>query len=160
MKRLIIILALALVPFCAKAQLLVGGNLGITYNSEKVGVYIAPEVGYSFNRWVMVGGLVSYESIRNSVGFDPYVRGNFGYIKNVVNFFVELAAPMNWADGYQCYQAVAIPGIVVRASPHVAFVLHVGAFGYYFVEEHGRTYDGWQARVDGNTIKLGCYFNF
>ena len=169
MKKFLLVTLLALVPLCSRAQLIVGGHLGLTYGKvdgvDKWGVLIAPEVGYNVNKYFTVGGTIGYQSAPISIfGVSPYLRANFLFIKNknkqdVFNFLVSLDAPMGWGNNYQSYAVVARPGFNINCGPVVSLMVKVGAFGWFYEEQSGKKWDGWAARVNPNTISIGINVN-
>lgn len=154
----LVILCLAL---SAKAQVYVGGNIGLAVSGadNRVGINISPEAGYHFNRYFTAGGSISYQSLYNTFGITPYVRGNFGYIQDRVHFFVALTAPMRFAADYQSYSGYLRPGISVRVAEGVWIMAHIGAFGYSYVRSGDQSAKGWVAKVDANTVNIGFCFN-
>lgn len=153
-------IAFLCLAFGAKAQVYVGGNLGLASGSDgRVGINIAPEVGYHFNKNLTVGGNISYQSLRNTFGVTPYVRANFGYIQDRVHFLTEFTAPMRFSRDYRSFNGFIRPGISVRVGDSVWLMARIGAFGYSYVRSGESATKGWVARVDANTIDIGFYFN-
>lgn len=146
---------------CAEAQIIFGGNIGISTSSgsdSRIGIVIAPEIGYSFSPNFTVGGILSYGSLQNTFGITPYLRGYFVNIQDFLRIFLSVQAPCRFAPGYQSYGAYARPGASVRIGQNVWLVAHIGAFGYSYVKSQGSSYGGWSAKVNFNTINIGFCF--
>ena len=160
MKRKLTLVALMLgAAVCARAQVYLGGNIGLaTSSDQRIGVVIAPEIGYSINQHITVGGTISYRSIQNSFGITPYLRGDLIDIRNVLRIFISAQAPCRFTSGYQSYGAFLRPGISVRLAESVWLQAHIGAFGYSYTRSNGTGYGGWYARVNSNTVNLGFCF--
>lgn len=164
MKRIISMVALLLgFAVCAKAQLYVGGNLGLstssTDNETKLGVVIAPEIGYSFNSYFAIGSTVSYRSLQNTFGVSPYLRANVVNIMDVVRIYLTLQAPMHFASGYQSYGAFLRPGASVKVGPRVWIMTYLGAFGFSYTRTQTMEYQGWSGRLNANTVDIGFCFD-
>ena len=162
MRRKIALAVLLLsLTFCAKAQIIVGGNIGITASSgsdSRVGIVIAPEIGYSFSPNFTVGGVISYRSLQNTFGITPYLRGYLFNVEDFLRVFLSVQAPCRFASGYQSYGVYVRPGASLRISQGVWLVAHIGAFGYSYVNSQGSSFGGWSAEVNSNTINIGFCF--
>lgn len=166
MKRKIILVLLMLgFALSAKAQLYVGGNLGLSIssgtsgNGNRFGVVIAPEVGYRFNPHLTVGGTLSYRSLQNSFGITPYLRGDLVNIKDVFYLFLSFQTPLRFSSGHQSFAAYIRPGLSFRIAENVLMTAHVGAFGYSYTVNQGIGKGDWSARVNTNTINIGFCFS-
>ena len=163
MKRKIILILLMLgFALSAKAQLYFGGNLGLSVssgNEKRIGVVIAPEVGYRVNPHLTVGGTLSYRSLQNSFGITPYLRGDLVNIQDFFYLFLSLQTPLHFSSGYQSYAAYIRPGLSFRIAEKVLMTAHVGAFGYSFTVYQGTGSGGWSARVNTETVSIGFCFS-
>lgn len=154
--RIAVLAAALLFSYNAHAQLILGGNIGLSVAGDnRVGINIAPEVGYAINPYFTMGGLISYQSLYNTFGITPYVRTTPVSIKDIVRLHLSLTAPMRFAGSYQSYQLDVRPGISVRISGNVWIMAHIGAFGYEWVHNGAASSSGWIARVNGDTINIG-----
>ena len=162
MRRKIALAALLLsLAFCAEAQIIIGGNIGITTSSgsdSRMGIVIAPEIGYSFSPDFTVGGVISYRSLQNTFGITPYLRGYLFNVQDSFRVFLSAQAPCRFASGYQSYGIYVRPGASVRINQGVWLIAHIGAFGYSFVKSQGSSFGGWSAEVNSNTINIGFCF--
>ena len=90
-KKITLAVLLLSIALCARAQIYVGGNIGLSTSSgsDRIGIVIAPEIGYSFNQYLTVGTFLSYRSLQNTFGVTPYLRSNLCNVKDVFNFSYE-----------------------------------------------------------------------
>ena len=160
MKKIILAVIISLLPVCAGAQILVGGNIGLSTYGDRVGVNISPEVGYIVNDSFTVGGYLSYRSLSSSLGITPYARWKFVSLGNRFQFFLAAQAPMNFARDYQSYSFYLRPGAILWLADNVGMVAHIGAFGYSFVKSGNAVSRGWEARLNGDSISIGFCFGF
>ena len=156
--RIFLILALQLMPVMAGAQIYIGGHIGLATSGDRVGINLAPEIGYGVNQYLTVGGNISYQSLQNIFGVTPYARFNFLTLGNFARLYAEATAPMRFASSYQNYNLFLRPGVSLRLGDSVWLMATIGAFGYSWLKSDGVRSDGWVARVDGNTISLGFIF--
>lgn len=156
--RIFLILALQFVPLMAGAQIYVGGHIGLATDGDKLGVNLAPEVGYGVNQYLTVGGNISYHSLYNTFGVTPYARLHFLTLGNIARLYAEATAPMRFASGYQNYNLFLRPGVSLRLGDSVWLMATIGAFGYSWYNSGGVRSDGWYAKVDGNTVSIGFCF--
>lgn len=150
------------IALSSRAQIYVGGNIGLAASSSgdaRIGVVIAPEIGYSISPYLTVGGFLSYRSLQNSFGITPYLRGNLCNIQDAFRVFLSVQAPCRFTSGYQSYGVFIRPGASVRVSQGVWLTAHIGAFGYSYTVSGGVRYGEWSAEVNANTINIGFCFN-
>lgn len=102
MKKLFLLLAIALIATTAKAQFYVGGTLGVSSVKTEVSgsdntttaFSVVPELGYNFNKVWGVGANVGIKYTDPGEGdvtefsFVPYVRANFARV-SIVEFFAD-----------------------------------------------------------------------
>lgn len=135
MKKVLLVLALALVAFTAKAQLYVGGSIAF----DTVGgfnINLAPEVGYNLNDDMAVGLAVGLGfGGGTTVAATPYFR----------YYFLDWGPAILFADAQFTYQyanygggatanswGIGIcPGIAVPVGGGFSVVTHFARLGYY-----------------------------
>ena len=135
MKKVLLVLALALVAFTAKAQLYVGGSIAF----DTVGgftINLAPEVGYNLNDDMAAGLAVDLGfGGGTTVGVTPYFR----------YYFLDWGPAILFADAQFTYQyanygggvtanawGIGIsPGIAVPVGGGFSVVTHFARLGYY-----------------------------
>lgn len=171
MKKLLLVLAVAVSSVAANAQVFVGGALGL--NNVKVGgaetthVTIAPEVGFALNNQWTLATTLSYtlQSPKNGLDvsvfeFNPYARytaAKWG----AVSLIFDGGVGLNWskvkgADADFGWSIGIKPGLAVNLSKNVTFVTHLGELGYSDranVEAFG--YD-----FNTTNVNFGVYYNF
>ena len=74
MKKLIIVIAIAIISFSANAQIYVGGSINLSASS-KTSFIFTPEVGYNLNDSWAAGAALAFSSIdgMTSVGLKQYI---------------------------------------------------------------------------------------
>ena len=164
MVRKFTLMALLLcIAFCAEAQIYIGGNIGLSTsssgNDSRIGIVIAPEIGYDISPNFTVGANISYRSLKNSFGISPYLRGYLLNIQDRFRLFMAFQAPFNFSNGYQSYGAFLRPGMTFRVADGVWMMAHIGAFGYSYTKDRGVGGGKWSARVNSNTISIGFCFS-
>lgn len=166
MKNLIRKIALVSLLLCvalsAKSQIYLGGNIGLAISSgsdARLGVIIAPEIGYSFHSNFTVGASISYRSLQNSFGITPYLRGTLFTIQDFFSVFLSAQTPCRFTSGYQSLGAYIRPGVSFRVAPGIWLMAHIGAFGYSGTHYDGYWSGGWVAKVNSDTVNIGVCFN-
>ena len=171
MKKIIVVLALALMAFTAKAQFYVGGSLGLNAIPGGAGgtttatITLIPEAGYTLNDNMAVGGTIGWSNDwRYSAGNDsvfivaPYFRYFFldlGPVRLFADAQLELDFQTNAANNPATTTTFGVgvaPGIAIPVSEHISFVGHLGSFGYY----NG----SFGLNVDTNNFLAGVYYSF
>lgn len=138
MKKVLLIMALCLVAFTAKAQLYVGG--GMSFQAGQGGtaiINLAPELGYSFNDNMSVGGILGFSTGNaNTLTLNPYFRYSFVKFSNV-KLFADADLSLQMVTNPAANTTTTVFGIGVRPgisySParHISFAAHLGRIGYY-----------------------------
>ena len=137
MKKVLVILALSLMAFTAKAQVYVGGTLSFSGVKDQAVFSVAPEAGYNFNDNMAAGASLglSFSKGMTSFAIDPYFR----------YYFAELGPVRFFGDGHFNFTNVAVrdaegtstwgigvrPGIAVNLNDSWSIVTHVASLGYY-----------------------------
>jgi hypothetical protein len=171
MKKLILVLAAAIVAVSASAQVYVGGSASVGRNTDAniTNFSIYPEIGYNLNNQWAIAASVGYGYKYNSgvktnlVSVNPYVRYSFAKL-GPVNLFLDGSVDYEYAktktpvlNGTSNDWYVGIkPGFAVPVSDNVAFVAHVGFLGYSYVNKDNI----FGANIDGNALSFGFYYNF
>ena len=161
MKRILLVSALLLCTICAKGQIILGGQIGLTpgRDGNGIGINIAPEIGYSFNRYLTAGAYLSYQSRYNTFGATPYLRCNIVTFGGIVRLFATATAPMRFASMYKSFGANIRPGVSVRVANNLSLMAHIGTFGYLYTDSAGVISSGWIARLNSENISLGFCFD-
>lgn len=154
MKKIVVLMLLAVVSITAGAKVYIGGTLGIGvvntgYKDDIVGGYdsetscsfvFSPEVGYNFNSVWAVGGTIDlgYRSPSDIATFSvlPYVRGTFAHA-GVFDFFGEGAlgyvCMLNDGDGYSGFSIALRPGFVAHITDKFGIVGKTTLFEYNYI---------------------------
>ena len=166
MKKVLVVIVLALVAFTAKAQFYVGGSLGL--NAAQGGaavINVVPEVGYAFNDNMAAGCVLGWSNDGTLNMFDdsaftvaPYFRYYFvdlGPIRLFADAQLELLFLTN-ADNNPATRTTfgvgVAPGIAIPVTDHFSFVGHLGSLGYY----NG----AFGLNFSGNNVLMGVYYSF
>lgn len=89
MKKIVILLFVAMVALSAKAQVYVGGTVSLWHNDDvdATTFTLNPEVGYNLNEKWAVGGILTFshskldEGKYNAFGLAPYARYSYLIMK-------------------------------------------------------------------------------
>lgn len=181
MKKLLFLIAVLLLAATAKAQMYVGGNVGIASydngDSKKVVYSLLPEVGYTFNEnWaagVVVGwskgNLSSQGNLRvdddrltRTFEISPYARYTF-LNAGPVDIFCDCSAGYRHYNGDGDQLSIGLkPGLSLNLNGVFSVVAHVGFIGFQEYNPSGnqKSVDVWGMDFDSNNISLGVYYNF
>lgn len=177
MKKLLLMLVVALTSLCASADnLYAGGSVGFWRNASdnKTDFSILPELGYNINSKVSVGASFGYQHTYND-GFklnlgcvNPYLRYKFfqsGKVDVFVDGGVDLGFGASRYDGHSTDTAVTFgigfkPGIAYNISDKFSLVAHVGMLGYKGGNHASGADKEGGFMLDGNNLSFGFYVNF
>ena len=163
MKKVLLIAAMALMAFTAKAQFYVGGAIGLDAAGGNTAVTILPEVGYNLNENMSVGAVIGWDNVgwyNSRITLSPYFRYSFldlGPVKlfadGVLDFGVEFDTDINGDPANTVVWGIGIrPGIAIPVSENLSFVGHIARLGYF---------DGiFSIGADLRAINVGLYYSF
>ena len=158
MKKVLLILALSLIAFSAKAQLYAGGAVSFqAVGGGTAVINLAPEVGYSFNENMGVGGILSFGTANGTnVTMRPYFRYSFLKLGDV-SLFADADLLLNIQNNGNnttttTFGAGIRPGIGYAPARHISFAAHIGQLGYYG--------GGFVAGVNTNALSIAAYYVF
>lgn len=123
MKKFVILLFVLAASLSVKAQVYVGGSLGLWHNddADRTSFTLAPEVGYELNEAWSVGATLAFthsktkvekiKTITNGFAFAPYARYSF-FNSKIIRLFVDGGivnpekpdVPLNKNDAFQKVQ--------------------------------------------------------
>lgn len=162
MKKLIIVIAIAIISFSANAQIYVGGSINLSASS-KTSFIFAPEVGYNFNDCWAAGAALAFSSIDGitSVGLKPYARWTalkLGPVNMFLDGYVGYTNTSNSAlkTSVNSFALGVAPGLSIPVTKHLSFVGHVGAIEYANVEKNNI----FTLNLTGSAFSAGIYYNF
>lgn len=136
MKKLIVIIALALFAFSANAQVYVGGALSFFPGGGGTGVFtLAPEVGYNLSSNTAVGARVSFDNqFGTTFALNPYYRYGFKTFGDVMLFIdaeLQIQSNTNGGNNTTTFGAGVVPGAAMQLSDNISVVASFGQIGYY-----------------------------
>lgn len=135
MKKVLLVLVLALMALTAKAQLYVGGSLGFSAAGPQFA--LSPELGYEFGNNMAVGSSLTFRFANSFFDFmiDPYFRYYFAewgparfFADASFNFTVESGGGQSgtgWGVGIN-------PGVAFKINDRFSMVTHIMQLGYYY----------------------------
>lgn len=158
MKKLIITLfAILAMTFSAKAQLYVGGSVGLgvvsvsgTSNSSWS---LAPEVGYNFSEKIAAGASLELQGSPVSWTVNPYFRWKFAKVGKAT-FLSDFMASIGGAGSSLIWGLSANPGVAFELTDKVSLVTRFAAIGI--------TGSGGSTAFQLNlfqTAQIGIFFN-
>lgn len=135
MKKVILVLALALMAFTANAQVYIGGSIGFQAAGGTAVVNLAPEVGYNLNDDMSIGGVIGW---RNTVGstftLAPYFRyflADLGPVRFFCDALLELDIYSNSGQTTTSFGVGVAPGMALPLGDHLSLVGRLGRMGYF-----------------------------
>ena len=142
MKKFLLLAVVAFSAIAAKAQVYVGGGVGVWLNDDakSTQVTISPEVGYTFNEKWSAGVALGFshykqdESKVTAFAINPYARYTY-YKTGIVNLFVDGGVDFTTAKPKDGDSATAFgigfkPGVALNVTDNISFVAHFGFLGY------------------------------
>ncbi|MCR5828427.1 MAG: hypothetical protein K6G53_08420 [Bacteroidales bacterium] len=158
MKKLFVVIALAILSISANAQLYLGGALSFQAAGNNATVTILPELGYNINKTSAIGAQIGWSNATaaNRFVIAPYYRYGvkaFG----PVSFFIDGEFQLNaWTAGGATTTQFGVgiaPGIAIMAGNKFSFVGHLARIGYY----NG----AFGINIDTNqNFQMGVYYHF
>lgn len=180
---MMMIAAMMVAVLGAKAQVYVGGGVGLQTSSydgnSETFFSIIPEVGYNLDENWAVGVSVGYGEAKTKIKIDnvqvtekvktfqitPYAR--YTFVKfDKVNLFVDGGVGYkyeNYAGTKTNTFSIGVkPGVAVNLNEKLSFVAHVGFLGYQNDKEKGadKSTNTFGVALDGNNLSFGVYYNF
>ena len=179
MKKLFLLIAVAVVTLTASAQVYVGGEVSFWREwqnaANKTTFSIMPEIGYNLDENWAIGTTLGYDyqyekGVKyNAFEVAPYARYTFAKLGNV-NLFVDGGfgfATYKYkhngvsSDSQNAWSVGLKPGLSVNLTEKLSFIAHVGFLGYRDADEapiFGQ--NGFGFNLDGNALSFGLYYNF
>ena len=163
----------AMLAFTAKAQIYVGGQVGLGVASDHSVISVLPEVGYTINDNMSFGAVLGLNSSNwkeRSKGTDiiliPYFRYTFlnlGQVKLFADARVDLDfgnsssydyIGKKWNDPVSsvAWGIGIAPGIAIPLTDNLSVVGHLGYLGY--------RYNEFAISADATDLTVGVYYSF
>lgn len=176
MKKLLLLLVIAVSAISAKAQVYVGGEVGFwrDYDKNETTFNLIPEIGYTLSDKWAIGTTIGYEYLYkqgskvNAMQIAPYARYTYATFGKV-NLFLDggfgfYTYKVKGDDSsYNSWELGIKPGLSVALSDELSFIAHCGFLGYRDADKGSRTSygkDGIGFDVDGNNLTFGLLFHF
>ena len=173
MKKIMIVAVAMLMAFTAKAQIYVGGNVGLDASSGYFGLNVLPEVGYNINDKMSVGAVLGVDMAnwkedtqRTDIFIIPYFRYTFLDL-GPVKLFADARLDLNFSSSKN-YDILAdkwddpttgtfwgigiAPGIAIPLTDKLSVVGHLGYLGY--------RYETFTLSADATDLTVGVYYCF
>ena len=175
MKKILLMLVVAVASLTASAQVYVGGGLGFWHESENdvTTFRLAPSVGYELSEKWAIGAEVAYEFVKaganvQTMEIAPYARWSY-FNNKAVRLFVDMGFGVGVVkpedvDGETSWNIGARPGIAVKLNDHFSLLAKVGFLGYDQGGAFGEA--GWQKTkrfgfdLDGENLTFGIEYTF
>ena len=170
MKKIVLTIIAAFIGIVASAQIYVGGQASLSYNTDAESTFIAilPEAGYVLADNMAVGAVAGYQfnGVKDSYAdgtliLSPYFRYTFLEL-GPVNVFADAQVQLSiWSnknkildtkDSGADFGIGVAPGIAIPLNESLSFVAHLGSFGYYG--------DTISFGVNANNVLCGLYYSF
>lgn len=169
MKKIVMLLFVVMVGMSAKAQVYMGGTLGLWHNddTDATSFTLAPEVGYELNQqWAIGASLVFKHTKANekdrSFGFAPYVRYSFFEHKSL-RLFADgclgiSSTKHGHADSEAGFELGIKPGLAVKLTDHFSLVTKWGFLGYR--DDYMQGQDGYGFSFSSEDLSIGFHYAF
>lgn len=138
MKKVLLVLSLALVAFTAKAQFYVGGSLGLQTFNGGSSVNIAPELGYNLNDTMAIGSVLGWNNNGGNGSefvIAPYFRyflADMGPARIFCDALLDLSIlSLGGGNTVTTFGVGIAPGIAFPLEEHLSLVGRFGRLGYF-----------------------------
>lgn len=171
MKKIVVLLFVAVIAVSVKAQVYVGGNVSLWHNedADKTSYTLAPEVGYNFSEQWAVGASFGFahndEELRaskNAFYFAPYVRYSF-YENKLVRLFVDggigvSSVKYDGGGSEGGFELGFKPGIAIKLNNHFSLIGKCGFLGYR--DDYALGEQGYGFSFSSEDLSLGFHYEF
>lgn len=189
MKKIIVVLAAALIGFSANAQFYVGGSLGLNSTEGSSSFTIAPEFGYALSDKLTIGAVVGLgnnelslfypqlndlSGIIGSLGLleegfgwqvNPYVRYTFAQVGNF-SIFADGALNLggfkykDWDESVFAWGISINPGCAYNITDNWAVVAHFCSLGFASTSVAGESTSTFGLNINNTISSIGFYYCF
>ena len=173
MKKILSLALVLMVAVAAKAQLYVGGSLGLwgESDSKTTQIGIIPEIGYNINEKWSVGVNIGYmynkvdSEKANTFVIAPYARYNY-FKTGIVRLFVDGGLGYNHIDykddPYSAWEIGFKPGIALDITEHFGMIAHLGFIGYRDGDDEIKSAidAGYGIKFSSQDVSLGFIYTF
>lgn len=179
MKKILLLIVVAVTSMTAGAQIYVGGNFGYwrewQEGANKTDLSIYPEIGYNLNEKWAIGATFGYDynykkgNKTNGLGIEPYVRYTYASL-GPVNLFVDGYGGFYTyknkkngvtGDAQNAWCLGLTPGVKVTLTERLSFYSYFGFLGYCDAdEEEVFGQKGFGLDLNSNKLRIGLLYNF
>ena len=170
MKKIVILLFVAMVALSAKAQVYVGGTVSLWHNDDvdATTFTLNPEVGYNLNEKWAVGGILTFshskldEGKYNAFGLAPYARYSY-YENKVVRLFIDgglgfSTQKVKGADAGNGFEIGFKPGIAIKLNDKFSVLAKCGFLGYR--DDYMNAGSGYGFNFTSEDLSFGFHYEF
>lgn len=170
MKKIVIILFVAMTALSMKAQVYVGGTVGLWHDDDADATVFAlsPEVGYNLSERWAIGGVLTFIHKNNNdikkTGFAlaPYARYSY-YENKIVRLFVDggfgfSTYKIKEMDAVNGFEIGFKPGIAVKLNEHFSLVAKCGFLGYR--DDYMSGDNGYGFNFTSEDLSFGFHYEF
>ena len=170
MKKIVILLFVAMVALSAKAQVYVGGTVSLWHNDDvdAATFTLNPEVGYNLNEKWAVGGILTFshskldEGKYNAFGLAPYARYSY-YENKVVRLFIDgglgfSTQKVKGADAVNGFEIGFKPGIAIKLNDKFSVLAKCGFLGYR--DDYMNAGSGYGFNLKSEDLSFGFHYEF
>ena len=152
MKKIVIFLFVVMIALSIKAQIYVGGTVGLWHNedADATSFALSPEIGYNLNEKWAVGGILNFVHTKvdgikaNAFALAPYARYSF-YENKIVRLFIDgglgfSTKKIKEHDSVNGFDIGFKPGIAIKLNDKFSLIGKCGFLGYrddYVVGDNG-----------------------
>ena len=188
MKKILLMVLVAVVSLTANAQFYVGGEAGLWRNADNnnTNFTLRPEVGYQLNsKWdlgLSLGYVHDYDGNKkhdeytkfNSFEINPYARWTYAKL-GPVNLFLEMGLGIETykvkigdddlekkGDAQTAWSLGFKPGLSIDVAKHLQFITHLGFLGYHDSDDNYNNHkqDGFGFKLQSENLTVGLLYKF
>ena len=170
MKKIVFFLFATMLVASVKAQVYVGGTVGLWHNDDLDATFfkLEPEVGYNLSEKWAVGGVLAFahgkadEGKYNAFALAPYARYSY-YENKVVRLFVDggfgfSTQKVKGFDSVNGFEIGFKPGIAIKLNSKFSAVAKCGFLGYR--DDYMTGDNGYGFAFTSEDLSFGFHYEF
>ena len=170
MKKIVFFLFATMLVASVKAQVYVGGTVGLWHNDDLDATFfkLEPEVGYNLSEKWAVGGVLAFAhgktdgSKYNAFALAPYARYSY-YENKIVRLFVDggfgfSTQKVKGADSVNGFEIGFKPGIAIKLNSKFSAVAKCGFLGYR--DDYMTGDNGYGFAFTSEDLSFGFHYEF
>lgn len=170
MKKIVLFLFVVMIALSVKAQVYVGGTVGIWHNSdaESTSFTISPEIGYNFNEKWAIGGNIGFAYSKlddakfTAFAIAPYARYSY-YENKIVRLFIDGGVGVSTYkeedhDSVTGFEIGLKPGIAVKLNSKFSLIAKCGFLGYR--DDYMTLENGAGLALTSEDLSFGFHYEF